>query len=336
MEFTKYKCPVCNEFFKPGDDVVVCPECGAPHHRECYENNGKCFFDDKHSDDFSFEELNDEENTKADSSDDSIIICPNCKSENPKSIFYCKNCGFPLNEQDRNKNAGTNPHQQQPFQGQNMPPFGYQGMGIQFDPMAGLKNDQPIAENVTAGEMAKFVGKNTQYYLRIFSNIKNFGNSRFNFSAFLFSGVYFLYRKMIGLGIIFSLLMISLNVADIFVRMMPAYQELFYSVFSAQNAAQTMYSMSALEGLTNSEIMFLYLPVVFTVLKGAVMIICGFIANRSYYKYCTKKINKIKKSGSGDSSKINKELEAKGGVNLPLAVCIAAAYIAITYIPVFL
>ena len=35
MDFTKYTCPVCGETFQNGDDVVVCPECGAPHHREC-------------------------------------------------------------------------------------------------------------------------------------------------------------------------------------------------------------------------------------------------------------------------------------------------------------
>ena len=47
MEFTQYKCPVCNEQFKSGDDIVVCPECGAPHHRECYEKNEHCFYADK-------------------------------------------------------------------------------------------------------------------------------------------------------------------------------------------------------------------------------------------------------------------------------------------------
>ena len=41
MEFTEYKCPVCGEQFKKGDDIVVCPECGAPHHRECYEKEGR-------------------------------------------------------------------------------------------------------------------------------------------------------------------------------------------------------------------------------------------------------------------------------------------------------
>lgn len=55
MEFTEYKCPVCDKQFKKGDDVVVCPECGAPHHRECYEKEGHCHFADKHGADFSFE-----------------------------------------------------------------------------------------------------------------------------------------------------------------------------------------------------------------------------------------------------------------------------------------
>lgn len=43
MDFKKYFCPVCNNQFNDEDDVVVCPECGTPHHRECYKNNGGCF-----------------------------------------------------------------------------------------------------------------------------------------------------------------------------------------------------------------------------------------------------------------------------------------------------
>ena len=26
-------CPVCKKQFEDGDDIVVCPECGTPHHR---------------------------------------------------------------------------------------------------------------------------------------------------------------------------------------------------------------------------------------------------------------------------------------------------------------
>ena len=48
MKYTNYKCPVCNNQFTEDDDIVVCPECGIPHHRECYIQNGECANTDKH------------------------------------------------------------------------------------------------------------------------------------------------------------------------------------------------------------------------------------------------------------------------------------------------
>ncbi len=48
MNYTNYKCPVCNNQFTEEDDIVVCPECGTPHHRECYVQNGECTNADKH------------------------------------------------------------------------------------------------------------------------------------------------------------------------------------------------------------------------------------------------------------------------------------------------
>lgn len=48
MNFTKYICPVCGQAFKEDDDVVVCPDCGTPHHRSCWFENGKCFYHEKH------------------------------------------------------------------------------------------------------------------------------------------------------------------------------------------------------------------------------------------------------------------------------------------------
>lgn len=48
MKYTNYKCPICNNQFNEEDDVVVCPECGTPHHRECYIQNRNCANADKH------------------------------------------------------------------------------------------------------------------------------------------------------------------------------------------------------------------------------------------------------------------------------------------------
>lgn len=339
MEFTQYKCPVCNEQFKSGDDIVVCPECGAPHHRECYENNGHCFYEDKHSEDFSFEETYSENTGNSDKSDGGTIICQKCGFENEKATFYCRKCGFPLNEQDRKQSSNQNTQNPQtgnngqPF-GQGVPPFGFGGAGIPFDPMAGIDSEQPIAENVTAGEMSKFVGKNTPYFMIVFNRIKNFGSSRFNFAAFLFSGVYFLYRKMIAVGIILSLLVIGLTVGETFIQLMPEYQELISSLLNMQNGTQMFYSFSLSSEFSMNEIIFMYLPYILSLAKLIIMIICGITANRAYYKHCTKKINLIK--SHVDSPNINKELESCGGVNLALAVCFEAAYVIVSYIPLFI
>lgn len=342
MEFTQYKCPVCDERFKNGDDVVVCPECGAPHHRECYEKSGHCAYEDKHSEDFSFEEISNENTDSSNDANSNVTVCPNCGEENPKATFYCNKCGFPLNEQDRKQNTAQNAQNTQsgangqPFN-QGMPPFGFGGAGAPFDPMAGIKSDQPIAENITAGEMSKFVGKNTPYFMIVFNRIKSFNSSRFNFAAFLFSGVYFLYRKMIAIGIIVALLVIGLTVGETFIQLMPEYKSLISSVSAMPNGAQFFYSFafsSLSSEFTPNEIFFMYLPYILSIIKGIIMLICGLTANRTYYKHCTKKINLIKKHV--DSPNINKELVNCGGVNLALAVCFEAAYVIITYLPLFI
>ena len=36
-DFTQYTCPVCGREITPSDDIVVCPQCGAPHHRDCWK-----------------------------------------------------------------------------------------------------------------------------------------------------------------------------------------------------------------------------------------------------------------------------------------------------------
>jgi predicted amidophosphoribosyltransferase len=35
-------CSFCRTAFQDGDDIVVCPDCGIPHHRDCWAENGGC------------------------------------------------------------------------------------------------------------------------------------------------------------------------------------------------------------------------------------------------------------------------------------------------------
>lgn len=339
MDFYKYKCPVCDKKFMPGDDIVVCPECGAPHHRECFEQNGNCFYQDKHSEGFSFEngstQSKAEDTADNDEAEGSEVICPMCKTANSRETFYCSNCGYPLNEEDRQQSAG---YQNGSFQGNNNPqpgagqPFGGTGFGFgaaSFDPMAGLNPEQEIGNNVTAGEVSKFVGKTTPYYLLIFNRIFKKQGSRFNFSAFLFSGAYFIYRKMLALGLVISFVIIGLSVVENFIRFMPEYQSLLSSLNEISRNSQGLY-VSYTDYFSSGEIFFLLSPYIFSLLKGVVMVICGIAANKCYYNHCIKKINGIKRL---EGVNVSEELEKSGGVNLPVAAGFAITIFSLYYLP---
>ena len=49
MNYENTPCPVCGKPLAEGDDVVVCPVCATPQHRECWMENGRCANDDLHA-----------------------------------------------------------------------------------------------------------------------------------------------------------------------------------------------------------------------------------------------------------------------------------------------
>ncbi len=49
FRYLNQQCPICEKEFANNDDIVVCPLCGTPHHRECYKKNGECGNFDEHS-----------------------------------------------------------------------------------------------------------------------------------------------------------------------------------------------------------------------------------------------------------------------------------------------
>ena len=42
MNYNGERCVACGELFSADDDIVVCPQCGSPHHRECYKKDNVC------------------------------------------------------------------------------------------------------------------------------------------------------------------------------------------------------------------------------------------------------------------------------------------------------
>lgn len=54
MDYTNEICLWCGEAFKEGDDIVVCPECGTPQHRDCWKQHGHCVNSGNHTPDFTW------------------------------------------------------------------------------------------------------------------------------------------------------------------------------------------------------------------------------------------------------------------------------------------
>lgn len=59
MRFYENKsCPVCKNQFTEDDDIVYCPDCGTPHHRECWNLVGHCVNQGLHKSNYSYYEDN--------------------------------------------------------------------------------------------------------------------------------------------------------------------------------------------------------------------------------------------------------------------------------------
>ena len=64
--FTGAPCPVCKKNFTKDDRPVVCPDCGAPYHRDCYNIKKVCEFSGSHGADFAWEKTPDAGISKSD------------------------------------------------------------------------------------------------------------------------------------------------------------------------------------------------------------------------------------------------------------------------------
>lgn len=329
MDYFGINCPVCDKTFEQGDDVVVCPECGTPHHRECYESLNHCVNQDKHCDDFVYEipkEENQEENNTEPTegqSNENIIVCPRCKAENPKDTFYCGKCGFPVGIQQNNNDN-------QPF---GMPVMVFDP----FDPMGGVNPDTDMGDEVTAGEMSKYAQKNTAYFSRVFNQIKKLNKGKFSFCGFLFSGGYLLYRKMYKIGSVITGIMLALMLLDTYIYFTPAYQDVANVINEVMQNTTGFSYMNAVMEATNSlnaeALMVMSVINISAFIQFAIRILTGIMANRWYFKHCKNKIISIKKNNSETASS---ELETKGGVNMPIAVSLFVVYMIISYLPTIL
>ncbi len=99
MRYSDYTCDGCGKVFLDDDDIVVCPECATPQHRECYNEKGGCINSHLHSKGFEWQGekvtvQNAAEPTEKTEEVANDLICPNCHHANPHGSTSCHKCGM--------------------------------------------------------------------------------------------------------------------------------------------------------------------------------------------------------------------------------------------------
>ncbi|MEG1427266.1 MAG: DUF2628 domain-containing protein, partial [Oscillospiraceae bacterium] len=189
-------------------------------------------------------------------------------------------------------------------------------------------------------EVSKVVQQNTRYYMPIFSRIKGEKRSKFNFSAFLFSGGWLLYRKQYKLGIIYTILMFALYLGQTFTSLFLSYPRMMEILKQAGvqvDAATISYEQISTIALhsTPMDTLIIALPALMMLGMLIIMLILGFCGNRMYMKHCIKTINATR-STTQNSEDYNTRLVEKGGINTSVTLCLLICYFLCTYLPLLL
>ncbi len=297
FKYSGISCPVCHEKFSENDDIVVCPDCGAPHHRACYMQTGHCAFENSHGSGKTWQlpEQPEQRNTAAE------LHCPSCGTLNPRTNERCSVCGAPLEgfETEENRQSGQdvydfNPYSRRkapgsPEQGAPKAPSGSSGPGFGVippvppnpftTPYGGLDPDETL-DDVSARDYVLFVGVNSYYFLPKFKAFANKERTFFlNLSAFFFTYFYYLYRKMYGLGLLILAAFLVLSIPASVINMSTIQDTLL----QLGMISEPMFSITVTPQLT-------IMANVFNVLAFGLRVFLGLYTNRLYYSHARNRI----------------------------------------------
>ena len=281
-------CVRCHAYLFPEDDIVYCPVCGAPHHRECYNQLGHCALEEFHGTDRQYDKVKarEEEQAAAEMPNtgenaEGLITCQMCHEKYDFALNACPKCGAP-----------------------NIAKAG--GSFVNFDFLGGVPADYDIGDGITADEAKRFVAANTPRYIPKFAVLNAKNKLSWNWLAFLFPCGWMLSRKMYKNGIIAGLLTVI--------------SSLFYLPF--MNAIN---NLGTTPGETQAQIMqsiYEHLPkmgaaVIAALLAGfvlniAVRILSALFGDYLYKQYAISSIKTIR----AESEDMDYDYRKKGGVNI--------------------
>lgn len=316
-------CPVCEKTFRENEDIVVCPECGAPHHRTCYQQLGHCALEHLHENGFIWEapapeepqkksdphshgpdhEGSQEHSDRGGNTQGSVIPCPRCGKPNPEEGLFCSSCGWRLHQNADSPSSN-------PFSSAS---FGAGAYGAAQDPYAGLSPDDEL-DGVKVKDLSYFIGNNSAYFMNHFVRMKRAGRPiSVNFSSLFFGWQYFLYRKMYGWAILLYALHFLLGLPS--------------AICLVQDFAVAYGALSDYSSWFNVMLMVAQFA---GIASSLLSLATGLFCNKLYYCHCIKKIKKVGSRQYVSEHEFRTVLAKKGRTNLFIIAFLMMLYVGFT------
>lgn len=291
MEDKIKQCQVCHKNLTENDDVVVCPECGAPYHRECYNLIGHCALEELHGTDMQYDKQI-KKSTQAENREESIKAhCPRCNRIITDDGDFCPYCGTSLNSNGNN--------------GEQIPPP-FKTLNIVMPDIYGGVDKKAQCEGVGVKSIARFVGPNSQYYIPRFMRMFK-SKISWNWAGFLFPYVWCFYRKMYKEGFLVLLTFITSYVAS-----SPLYKFIISIESSLPQGFTRTQLLSALtENMSLIRSSTILLALFGSLISIAIRLFMGLFGNNLYKKHAISTIKQIEENNEDEAVSFAK----KGGIN---------------------
>ncbi|NMP38379.1 MAG: DUF2628 domain-containing protein [Clostridiales bacterium] len=319
MKYTGLECPACSKVFEDTDDMVVCPECGTPQHRECWNEHNCCVNAEKHSQGYVFKMPDVPEQAAPESDFGKNVRCPVCGTENPYGEPVCRNCGNRIYIAPQSPEAPFPPYANA---GNPYPPYG-ESPNAGYAPQPGITEE--TIEEIPVSEVIRFVGPGSHKYIpRFLKSEKTGKKTGWNWGAFFFAQYWMFFRKMYktaltALIIVFCLSFFTSALTASYSEQLAVYAEkmnvLAESASPDINAVISIYEEMLEFAAESWETYFL------VGIEIGVHVIFGLFGNYLYKKEAVEKICAIRQA-SPDARTYFGMLTVKGGTSIAFVLIV--------------
>ena len=340
MDYQNKICDGCGLPLRENEDVVVCPECGTPQHRACFDRNGRCVNEAKHGTGFDWAA------SAPAAAVNAAVVCPVCRHENVPGAAVCARCGQPFTAEALPPTPAPKRERSTEQLVDDLffdAPRGVTELQLDDDERdqvefvlsqrmlqatPGMSEEQ--AEERLCGhplrQVMTFISARALTFVNKFRRLESGRTFTWNWAAFLFTPYWFFYRKLWKPGIIVMTIRICLSVAVY--TPITRVSELMMTLSEAMrdgSLTQEFYDATAAQIAAYSPVILASCGVVLLL-----AILSGLLGDRLYHSYVQHTLDRLKEEESRDAFLVN--FLRKSAVSPLLA---ALSYAAVSLIPNF-